>query len=138
MLNGLVGYQLLDDGTPISIGLLLISAVVIFVGTGYIALDTGFSWTGYWNDTLQLPNQAYALYTLYQLAPLVFLVVFFCLESFLVLRVLGERKPMRTCPRIHLHSATDNVHSLSPRRSTALRYRPSLPIRYQRPYLHRH
>lgn len=94
MLNGLVGYQLLDDGTPISIGLLLISAVILFVGTGYIALDTGFSWTGYWDDTLPLPNQAYALYTLYQLVPLVFLFIFFCLEAFLVLRVLGERKPM--------------------------------------------
>lgn len=96
MLNGLVGYQLLDDGTPISIGLLLISAIILFVGTGYIALDTGFSWTGYWDDTLAGENQAYALYTLYQLVPLVFLVIFFCLESFLVLRVLGERKPMRT------------------------------------------
>ncbi|KAF3002884.1 hypothetical protein E8E13_000945 [Curvularia kusanoi] len=94
MLNGLVGYQLLDDGTPISIGLLLISAVIMFIGTGYIALDTGFSWTGYWDDTLAGENKAYALYTLYQLVPLVFLFVFFCLESFLVLRVLGERKPM--------------------------------------------
>ncbi|KAF9701961.1 hypothetical protein EKO04_000225 [Ascochyta lentis] len=94
MLNGLVGYQLLDDGTPISLGLLLISAVIVFVGTGYIALDTGFSWTGYWDDTLTGENQAYALYTLYQLVPLVFLVIFFCLEAFLVLRVLGERKPM--------------------------------------------
>lgn len=94
MLNGLVGYQLLDDGTPVSLGLLLISAVIIFVGTGYIALDTGFSWTGYWDDTLAGENQAYALYTLYQLVPLVFLVIFFCLEAFLVLRVLGERKPM--------------------------------------------
>ncbi|KAJ8118956.1 hypothetical protein OPT61_g168 [Boeremia exigua] len=94
VLNGLVGYQLLDDGTPISIGLLLVSAVIIFVGTGYIALDTGLSWTGYWDDTLVGENQAYALYTLYQLVPLVFLVIFFCLEAFLVLRVLGERKPM--------------------------------------------
>jgi hypothetical protein len=102
MLNGLVGYQLLDDGTPISIGLLLISAIIIFVGTGYIALDTGFSWTGYWDDTLAGENQAYALYTLYQLVPLVFLVVFFCLETFLVLRVLGERKPMRTYRTLHV------------------------------------
>lgn len=73
----------------------MISSVIIFVGTGYIALDTGFSWTGYWDDTLAGENQAYALYTLYQLVPLVFLVIFFCLEAFLVLRVLGERKPMR-------------------------------------------
>jgi len=94
MLNGAVGYQLLDDGTAVSIGLLLISSLVIFVGTGYIALDTGFSWTGYWDDTLPTPNQAYALYTLYQLVPLVFIVIFFLLEAFLVLRILGERKPM--------------------------------------------
>ena len=97
MLNGLVGYQLLDDGTPVSVGLLLISSLILFVGTGYIALDTGFGWTNYWNDTLSTPNQAYALYTLYQLAPLIFLVVFFLCEAFLVVRVLGERKPMRTC-----------------------------------------
>jgi hypothetical protein len=95
MLNGAVGYQLLDDGTAVSIGLLLISSLLIFIGTGYIALDTGFSWTGYWDDTLGTPNQAYALYTLYQLVPLIFLVIFFLLEAFLVLRILGERKPMR-------------------------------------------
>ncbi|KAI8943781.1 hypothetical protein NX059_001755 [Plenodomus lindquistii] len=94
MLNGAVGYQLLDDGTAVSVGLLFISSLIIFIGTGYIALDTGFSWTGYWDSTLARPNQAYALYTLYQLVPLVFIVIFFLLEAFLVLRILGERKPM--------------------------------------------
>lgn len=94
MLNGVVGYQLLDDGTAVSIGLLMISAVILFVGTGYIALDTGLNWTGFFESNTDLPNQSYALYTLYQLAPLVFLVVFFCAEAFLVLRILGERKPM--------------------------------------------
>ncbi|KAL5118814.1 hypothetical protein ACEQ8H_003317 [Pleosporales sp. CAS-2024a] len=94
MLNGVVGYQLLDDGTAVSIGLLLVSSLLIFIGTGYIALDTGFQWTGYWDDTLGTPNRAYALYTLYQLMPLLFLVIFFLLEAFLVLRILGERKPM--------------------------------------------
>ncbi|RAR07854.1 tfiih basal transcription factor complex p44 subunit [Stemphylium lycopersici] len=94
MLNGAVGYQLLDDGTAVSIGLLLISSLIIFVGTGYIALDTGLGWTDFWNSTLSPPNQAYALYTLYQLVPLFFIVVFFLLEAFLVLRILGERKPM--------------------------------------------
>jgi hypothetical protein len=94
MMNGAVGYQLLDDGTPLSLGLIFGSAAALFVGTGYIALDTGFSWTGYWDSTLNPPNKAYALYTLYQLVPLVFIVVFFILEAVLVLRVLGERRPM--------------------------------------------
>lgn len=94
LLNGIVGYQLLDDGTPISIGLIFVSSLILFIGTGYIALDTGFSWTGFWDSTLKIPNRSYSLYTLYQLAPLVFLVVFFLLEAFLVLRILGEKKPM--------------------------------------------
>ena len=95
-MNGAVGYQLVDDGTPASIGLIFGSAAALFIGTGYIALDTGFSWTGYWDSTLNAPNRAYALYTLYQLIPLVFLVVYFLLEMVLVLRVLGEVRPMCT------------------------------------------
>lgn len=94
-MNGAVGYQLLDDGTPLSLGLIFGSAAILFIGTGYIALDTGFSWTGYWNSTLNAPNRSYSLYTLYQLVPLVFLFVYFVLETVLVLRVLGERRPMR-------------------------------------------
>jgi len=94
MMNGAVGFQVIDDGTIASIGLIFGSAAALFVGTGYIALDTGFSWTGYWNDTLQDPNRSYSLYTLYQLVPLIFLVVFFLLETILVLRVLGEVRPM--------------------------------------------
>lgn len=134
MLNGLVGYQLLDDGTPISLGLLLISSIILFVGTGYIALDTGFSWTGYWDDTLAGENQAYALYTLYQLVPLIFMVIYFCLEAFLVLRVLGERKPMRTFTNSYFVLLL-KFNSVSPRRCPPLRYRTSLSICYQRPHL---
>lgn len=96
MLNGAVGYQQLDDGTALSLGLLLLSAAAIFIATGYIALDTGFGFTGYWESTLTEPNRSYSLYTLYQLAPLIFLVVFFVLETVLVLHVLGEARPMST------------------------------------------
>jgi hypothetical protein len=94
LMNGAVGYQVIDDGTWQSIGLIFGSAAALFVGTGYIALDTGFSWTGYWDSSLNAPNLSYSLYTLYQLVPLVFLVVFFILEAILVLRVLGEVRPM--------------------------------------------
>ena len=109
MLNGVVGYQILEDGTPISLGLVLFSSLLIFVGTGYIALDTGFSWTGFWDSTLTAPNQAYALYTLYQLAPIIFLVVYYLLEAFLVLKVLGERRPMGMFHnRFHWEQITNN------------------------------
>ena len=95
LMNAVVGYQILDDGTIASIGLIFGSAAALFVGTGYIALDTGFAFTDYWQDTVTDPNnRAYALYTLYQLVPLIFIVVFFILEAVLVLRVLGEVRPM--------------------------------------------
>lgn len=94
MLNAVVGYQVIDDGTPLSLGLIAGSALALLIGTGYIALDTGFQWTGYWNSSYVLPNRNIALYTLYQLAPLIFLVAFYVLETILVLRVLGETKPM--------------------------------------------
>ncbi|KAF2083861.1 hypothetical protein K490DRAFT_69345 [Saccharata proteae CBS 121410] len=94
LMNAAVGFQLLDDGTPLSLGLILLSSAILFVGTGYIALDTGFSWTGFWDDTLTAPNRSYSLYTLYQLVPLVFLVIYFIMESYLVIKILGEKKPM--------------------------------------------
>ena len=93
-MNAFVGYQLIDDGTPMSLGLILLSAVALFIGTGYIALDTGFSWTGHFNSSLHGENRNIGLYVLYLLFPLVCLFFFFIFETVLVLRVLGERKPM--------------------------------------------
>lgn len=94
MLNAIVGYQLRDDGTPVSIGLVGISALIFFIGTGYIALDTGYKWTHHFDSSYDVPNRHIALYVLYQLAPLVFIVVFYILEAVLVLKILGETRPM--------------------------------------------
>ncbi|CAF9928942.1 hypothetical protein IMSHALPRED_007793 [Imshaugia aleurites] len=95
LLNGIVGFQILDDGTPLSLGLILLSGIAFFVGTGYIALDTAFSYTHTFKSSLSEPdNRNIALYVLYQLWPLICLVGFFLLETVLVLRVLGEKKPM--------------------------------------------
>ncbi|TRX97347.1 hypothetical protein FHL15_001625 [Xylaria flabelliformis] len=94
LMNAVVGFQIMDDGTPLSLGLILISAAVLFVGTGYITLDTGFNWTGEFESSYNPPNRNIALYVLYQLVPLIFLVAFYVLEAILVLRVLGEVRPM--------------------------------------------
>ena len=78
-----------------SLGLILFSAIAFFVGTGYIALDTAFSYTTTFTSSLNAPdNRNIALYVLYQLWPLICLFGFFVLETVLVLRVLGEKKPM--------------------------------------------
>jgi hypothetical protein len=96
-MNALVGFQLLDDGTPASIGLICASSVALFIGTGYIALDTAFDWTGHFASSTGAGNnnRNIGLYVLYQLFPLVCLVLFYAFEAVLVLRVLGEFRPMR-------------------------------------------
>lgn len=94
LLNAIVGFQLLDDGTPVSVGLLLASGAILFIGTGYIALDTGFRWTGHFDPSLNGENRNIGLYVLYLLFPLICLVTFFALEAVLVLRILGELRPL--------------------------------------------
>ncbi|ORY64040.1 chitin synthase export chaperone [Pseudomassariella vexata] len=94
MLNAVVGYQIIDDGTPLSLGLMAISGAILLIGTGYIALDTGYHWTGRWDSSYNEPYRHISLYVLYQLAPLVFLIAFFVLEAILVIRILGEVRPM--------------------------------------------
>ncbi|KAJ2897806.1 hypothetical protein MKZ38_004368 [Zalerion maritima] len=109
MLNAIVGYQLLDDGTPLSLAMLAGSALVFFIGTGYIALDTGFNWTGEFQESYETPNRHIALYVLYQLVPLIFLVAFYILETVLVLKVLGETRPMLYLTGAALLFATGQV-----------------------------
>jgi hypothetical protein len=93
-LNALVGFQLLDDGTPVSLALFLGSSALLFIGTGYIALDTGFSFTHHFDDSLSGNNPNIALYVLYLLFPLICLFLFFVLETILVVRILGEARPL--------------------------------------------
>ncbi|VUC27181.1 unnamed protein product [Clonostachys rosea] len=94
VMNALVGFQLTDDSAWITLSATLLVSAILFVGTGYIALDTGFQFTQHWASSYEAPNRHIFLYVLYQLAPLVFLVVFYILEGILVIRVLGEIRPM--------------------------------------------
>ena len=138
LLNGLVGFQILDDGTPMSLGLVLGSAIAFFVGTGYIALDTAFSYTNTFVSSLTGNNHNIALYVLYQLWPLICLFGFFVLETILVLRVLGERKPMGQ----YLLSITFvrelTLHSLPRRCHITVCSRANIPICCQHTYLQWH
>lgn len=137
LLNAVVGFQLLEDGTPLSMGLVFGSSIVLFIGSGYIALDTGFSWTHYWDSTLVAPNRAYALYTIYLLLPLVFIAIFFVLEGVLVVGVLGERRPLSKLTLISPTFPSLTNPSLPRRCSSSLRPRPDLPIRRFSAYLQR-
>lgn len=125
-----------------SIGLFLASAAVLFIGTGYITLDTAYSWTGHFDSSLSGNNRNIALYVLYQLFPLVCLFVFFVLEAILVIRILGELRPMRTSPffpfenfYILMTFLLILLCSLSYGRWSPFCHRPNFSICYQYPSL---
>lgn len=94
LINAIIGYQLWEDGTLFSMGMTVVSALLLCLVTSYIALDTGFSWTGYFNTSLAGQNRNIGLYITYQLLPMIFLVAYYILSSILVLRILGEIRPM--------------------------------------------
>jgi hypothetical protein len=92
LLLGLVEYQLLDDGTPLSLSLVVGSAAILFTGTTYIALDTAFSFTGHFQPNEHCVNVG--LYILYLGFPLVCMVAFAILIAYLILEVLGVGIPL--------------------------------------------
>lgn len=94
LLNAIVGYQLLDDGTILSILLVGGSMLVVFIGTAYIAMDTALGWTDTFVTLKSEGYRNYALYVLYLLFPIISIAAYFILESVLVLKVLGEKRPM--------------------------------------------
>ncbi|KAK4202579.1 chitin synthase III catalytic subunit [Triangularia verruculosa] len=99
-INGIVGYQLMDDGTILSLALTIGSALAWLIGVGYIALDTGYQWTTQWQGSLEPPNRSIALYVTYLLLPLIWVVFYVVLELVLVIKVLGETRPL-----LHLGAA---------------------------------
>jgi Chitin synthase export chaperone len=90
----IVQFQFLKDGTILSIGLIISSATIFFIGTTYIALDTSFSFTGSFNPGKNCVNVG--LYILYLGLPLVSLLLFFVLQFLLVSRLLGKSIPLCT------------------------------------------
>jgi hypothetical protein len=100
VLFGLVGYQLLDDGTPLSLGLVVGSAAILFTGTTYIALDTAFSFTGHFQPSKDCMNVG--LYILYLGLPLVCMVALAILHASLILQRLSERIPLWYVPNFSL------------------------------------
>ncbi|KAI5291832.1 hypothetical protein KEM54_005690 [Ascosphaera aggregata] len=93
LMNGLTSLQLRVDGDAIALAFISGTAGLIFICTGYIALDTAFDWTGQFVTTKADGYRNYALYVLYQLFPLVCLVLYFLTQGFTCLVALGEFVP---------------------------------------------
>ncbi|CAG8618132.1 12094_t:CDS:2 [Ambispora gerdemannii] len=92
VMNAIVGFQFVEDGSLISLGGILLGGILIFVGVGYIALDTAFNISGHFASPPTLKNVA--LYITYIIFPLVAVVAYVVLETILVIAHLGDKKPL--------------------------------------------
>lgn len=94
LINALVGYQIVEDGTFLSTWGTLISTLIVAGGTGYIAGDTAFSVTGYFNTTNPATLKNVALFTLYLVWPIIAIGLYVILETVIVVKFLGEKRPL--------------------------------------------
>lgn len=88
LLNGFVGFQWAEDGTPLSLWSIRISTLVVFGVVTFVALGT-FLGIG----SLSYSSTA-ALFVLYFIFCLVFLLVYVVLQIILVLNTLEDRWPL--------------------------------------------
>ncbi|OAV93836.1 hypothetical protein PTTG_01653 [Puccinia triticina 1-1 BBBD Race 1] len=91
---GFLGLQLVEDGTPLSLGPLAASLAFLFIGSIYIFLDTGFGVTHYFSS--QPASHLYSPWTfsLVILWPLIALTIYGGLTVLVAVRILGELKPV--------------------------------------------
>jgi hypothetical protein len=88
LINGFVGFQFAEDGTPLSLWLLRISCLVLFALTFFISIATFKSIAGF------NYSKPFALWFMYILWPLICTVVYVVSQLLLVFRTLDDRWPL--------------------------------------------
>jgi Chitin synthase export chaperone len=88
LINGFVGFQLYEDGTPISVWLLRICSAIAFIISFLVSLATFKSWAGLG------PTNTVGLFVVLYLLNAVQLFVYLILQILLVTRTLQDRWPI--------------------------------------------
>lgn len=88
MINGFVGFQLYEDGTPLSVWMLRLCSFIAFVLSFMISLATFKDWAG------MGPTQTVGLFTVLYLLNAIQLFVYITLQILLVVRTLEDRWPL--------------------------------------------
>ncbi|KAI8874775.1 hypothetical protein K501DRAFT_221670 [Backusella circina FSU 941] len=88
LLNGFVGFQFAEDGTPISLWSIRISTFIWFIITGFLAIGT-FLGVG----TLSYQNQS-ALWVFYIILNYIMFFVYIVSQIVLVINTLDDRWPL--------------------------------------------
>ncbi|RKP10669.1 chitin synthase III catalytic subunit-domain-containing protein [Thamnocephalis sphaerospora] len=94
LMNGIVGFQFVEDGTlPSTIGVFGSGAVVAIV-TAFFSVDASLNLTSLAEKAQQSNPESLALWILYFIVPLACAALYLVLQIVLVLRLLGTRKPL--------------------------------------------
>ncbi|KAI1654576.1 chitin synthase export chaperone [Daldinia decipiens] len=88
LINGFVGFQLYEDGTPLSVWMLRLSSFAAFAVSFLVSLATFKSWAG------MGPANTVGLFTVLYLLNGVQLVIYVALQILLVSRTLEDRWPL--------------------------------------------
>lgn len=88
MINGFVGFQLYEDGTPLSVWMMRLCSAAAFIISFLIGLATFKSWAGLG------PTNTIGLFVVLYLLNAVQLAVYVALQILLVTRTLQDRWPL--------------------------------------------
>lgn len=88
LINGFVGFQLYEDGTPLSVWLLRVSSFLAFVLSFMISLATFMGWAGLG------PTNTVGLFVVLYLLNAIQLFVYIVMQVLLVVRTLHDRWPL--------------------------------------------
>jgi len=88
LINGFVGFQFAEDGTPLSLWLLRLSCLVVFGVSMFVAIATFKNIAGFKFD------KPLGLWIIYILWPLICTVVYIVSQLVLVFRTLEDRWPI--------------------------------------------
>ncbi|KIW00058.1 chitin synthase export chaperone [Verruconis gallopava] len=88
MINGFVGFQLYEDGTPLSVWLLRLCSLGMFVISGAVSLFTFKGWAGL------SPTSTMGLFVVLYIFNAVFLAVYVVMQILLVVNTLQDRWPL--------------------------------------------
>ncbi|KAG8826511.1 hypothetical protein FRC19_008763 [Serendipita sp. 401] len=92
--NGVVATQIIEDGTMSSLIPFFGIAFLIFVGTLYISLDTGFSFSNAFISNPPADLKNIALFVLTSVWPGAAIIFYYVLMAYVIIVVLRERKPL--------------------------------------------
>lgn len=88
MINGFVGFQLYEDGTPLSLWMMRLCSAAAFVISFLVSIATFMSWAGLG------PTNTVGLFVVLYLLNAVQLLVYIVLQILLVTRTLHDRWPL--------------------------------------------